>query len=118
MVFLTEKPSEVLNFIGLDEKTWWKPFSSQSEMFNYAAGCRLFWVRGKDAEEEYDIVGDLPVEGQEGGDAGKKKLKHNDRQRMLKRPIFNDWMTVFIPECREEVSNPSRYFRNSSLLLQ
>ncbi|TVY17403.1 hypothetical protein LARI1_G006152 [Lachnellula arida] len=103
MVFLTEKPSEVLNFIGLDEKTWWKPFSSQSEMFNYAAGCRLFWVREKDVEEEeHDIVGDLPVEGQEGGEAGKKKLKHNDRQRMSKRPIFNDWMTVFIPKCREE----------------
>ncbi|TVY89505.1 hypothetical protein LAWI1_G006802 [Lachnellula willkommii] len=88
MVFLTEKPSEVLNFIGLDEKTWWKPFSSQSEMFNYAAGCRLFWVREKDVqEEEYDIVGDLPVEGQEGGEAGKKKLKHNDRQRIYEEKL-------------------------------
>ncbi|TVY43544.1 hypothetical protein LSUB1_G002457 [Lachnellula subtilissima] len=103
MIFLTEKPSEVLNFIGIDEKRWWKPFSSQSEMFNYAAGCKLFWVREKDAEEEeYDVVGDLPAEGQEGGEVGKKKLKHNDRQRMAKRPIFNDWITVFIPKCREE----------------
>ncbi|TVY46575.1 hypothetical protein LOCC1_G004212 [Lachnellula occidentalis] len=102
MIFLTEKPSEVLNFIGLDEKAWWKPFASQSEMFNYAAGCKLFWIREKDAEEEEDMVGDLAFEGQEGGEAGKKKLKHKDRQRMLKRPIFNDWINVFVPKCREE----------------
>ena len=119
MVFLTEKPSEVLNFIGIDEKRWWKPFSSQSEMFNYAAGCKLFWVREKDAEEEeHDVVGDRPAEGQEGGEAGKKKLKHNDRQRMAKRPIFNDWITVFIPKCREEASKHFGYLSNSSWLLQ
>lgn len=101
MIFLTEKPSEVLDFVGLDESPWWKPFVSQSEMFDYAASCRLFWVRGKGEEEEYDVVGDLSVGGQEGGEAGKKKLKHNDRQRMSKRPIFNAWISEFIPACRE-----------------
>jgi hypothetical protein len=88
LVFLTEKPSEALEFIGLNEERWWKPFLSQDEMFNYAAGCRVFWVREKDEDEaEYDVVGDLPAEGQEGGEAGKKKLKHNDRQRMSKRYV-------------------------------
>jgi hypothetical protein len=38
----------------------------------------------------------------EGGEEGKKKLKHNDRQRMAKRPIFNEWITEFIPKLREE----------------
>ena len=87
LVFLTEKPSEVLEFIGLEEERWWRPFLDQAEMFNYAAGCRLFWVREKDEEEaEHDVVGEIPTEGgQEGGEPGKKKLKHNDRQRMLKR---------------------------------
>jgi len=104
LVFLTESPTEVLEFLGLDEATWWKQFDSQGAMFEYAATCSLFWVRDKDREEaEFDVIGDLPAEaGQEGGEAGKKKLKHNDRQRMSKRPIFNDWINEFIPRCREE----------------
>ncbi|TVY82865.1 hypothetical protein LSUE1_G004155 [Lachnellula suecica] len=104
LVFLTESPSEVLEFIGLDESQWWKRFEDQDKMFEYAAGCRLFWVRQIDDEEaEFDVVGDLPADGgQEGGAAGRKKLKHNDRQRMSKRPIFWDWINEFIPRCREE----------------
>jgi hypothetical protein len=102
LVFLTESPSEVLKFVGLDEDTWWKQFDSQESMFEYAASCRLFWVREKNEEEaEFDVLGDIANGGQEGGEAGKKKLKHNDRQRMSKRPIFNDWISDFIPRCRE-----------------
>jgi hypothetical protein len=108
MVFLTDSPSEVLALLDLDEERWWKQFENQDEMFEYAAGCRLFWVKEKveSAEEgdEANIVGEVGggLGAQEGGEAGKKKLKHNDRQRMAKRPIFASWIEEFIPRCREQ----------------
>ncbi|KAH6678219.1 hypothetical protein B0J14DRAFT_650437 [Halenospora varia] len=96
MVFLTDKPQEVLGFLGLDEKKWWKEFASLEDMFEFASNFRMFWV--KDEGGEGDVVGEIG--GQEGGEEGKKKLKHNDRQRMNKRPIFRAWMDDFIPRCR------------------
>lgn len=105
MVLLTDQPSEILEFLGLEEDDWWKPFKSREAMFEYAAGCRMFYV--KEAKSDNELEGDVIVEtgdteGQEGGAEGKKKLKHNDRQRMEKRPIFKEWIDEFIPKCREE----------------
>ncbi|KAH7304844.1 hypothetical protein BKA65DRAFT_531279 [Rhexocercosporidium sp. MPI-PUGE-AT-0058] len=98
MVFLTDDSNTILEFLGLDPERWWRRFGSQDEMFEYAAGCRLFWIKEKleEGEGEGDVV------GQEGGEAGKKKLKHNDRQRMDKRPIFRTWIDDFVPKCREQ----------------
>ncbi|KAF7854188.1 hypothetical protein EAF04_010485 [Stromatinia cepivora] len=97
MVFLTDDPGKILDFLGLDQDKWWKRFNTQQEMFEYAASCRMFWVRDVvEAEAEGDVI------GQEGGEDGKKKLKHNDRQRVAKRPIFRAWVDEFIPQCREE----------------
>jgi len=109
MIFLTANPSEVLMFLGLDEDRWWRQFKSKEEMFKYATGCRMFWVKEADnldgAEEdktpEAGATTTHDIEGQEGGEKGRKKLKHNDRQRMAKRPIFKEWIDEFIPRCRE-----------------
>ena len=98
MVFLTDDHGRIVEFLGLEKERWWRKFESRGEMFEYAAGCRMFWV--KDFDEMGDAEG--AMEGQEGGDAGKKKLKHNDRARLAKRPIFREWMEEFIPRCREE----------------
>ena len=103
MVFLTDEPDQVLEFLGLEEEKWWTPFAGRREMFEYAANCRMFWVKetvDDDVEAEGDVVGE--IDGQEGGEKGKKKLKHNDRQRMSKRPIFKEWIDEFIPRCRKE----------------
>ncbi|KAF4634177.1 hypothetical protein G7Y89_g3939 [Cudoniella acicularis] len=103
MIFLTSSPSDVLKFLDLDEEKWWKEFGSQGEMFRFAAGCRMFWVKEESEEEgEGDVVGIIENGGQEGGEVGKKKLKHNDRQRMSKRPIFKAWIDEFIPRLRKE----------------
>lgn len=109
MIFLTANPSEILRFLGLAEERWWRQFRSKEEMFEYAAECRMFWI--KDDLSESEVEGNAPCEtvatknpdseGQEGGEKGKKKLKHNDRQRMAKRPIFREWIEEFIPRCRE-----------------
>jgi hypothetical protein len=99
MVFVTDEPGAILRFLGLEEERWWTPFEGREEMFAYAAGCRMFWV--KDADDDDDVEHG-EIEGQEGGEKGKKKLKHNDRQRMSKRPIFKEWMDEFIPRCRDQ----------------
>ncbi|KAF7931214.1 hypothetical protein BELL_0050g00030 [Botrytis elliptica] len=102
MVFLTDNPAEILDFLGLNQEKWWKRFSTQQEMFEYAATCRMFWVRDvAEDEAEGDATGSIAERGQEGGVEGKKKLKHNDRQRLVKRPIFRAWVDEFIPMCRE-----------------
>lgn len=111
MVFLTGKPGGILEFLGLEEGKWWSEFGDRREMFEFAAGCRMFWVKEREKEVEVedgegvgDVVGEIEggIGGQEGGEKGKKKLKHNDRQRMAKRPIFREWIEEFIPLLREE----------------
>ncbi|RDW94387.1 hypothetical protein BP5796_00150 [Coleophoma crateriformis] len=103
-IFLTGEPARVLSFLGLDESRWWTSFGSANELFEYAAGCRMFRVKLEGEEEDGigagDVVGE--VEGQEGGEKGKKKLKHNDRQRMSKRPMFRLWIDEAIPKFRAE----------------
>ncbi|KAH8808134.1 hypothetical protein F5884DRAFT_732282 [Xylogone sp. PMI_703] len=108
MVFLSNKPREVLHFLGLDEVRWNQRFDSANKLYEFAAECRMFWVKDSLEDEESgestktSLNSDSTVaEGQEGGESGKKKLKHNDRQRMAKRPLFRQWVEDFIPKCRE-----------------
>jgi hypothetical protein len=102
LVFLTSSPEKVLELLGLDEERWWKPFESQEEMFQYATKNKMFWIKEEEEDlKEGDVIVDVNL-GQEGGEAGKKKLKHNDRQRMAKRPIFRAWIEEFIPMIRKE----------------
>lgn len=105
MVFLTDDYGQILEFFGVDKDKWWREFGSREEMFEYAAGCRMFWVKdlNEEVEEAEDGSPEVTTEmGQEGGELGKKKLKHNDRVRMVKRPIFRQWMEEFIPKCRAD----------------
>jgi hypothetical protein len=107
MVFLTSDPNEVLKFLGLDEEKWWTQFKDHGELMEYAAGNRCFHVRQlADDEIIGDVVGVVDVagkgNGQEDGEEIKKKLKHNDRQRMGKRELFRRWIEEFIPKCRDE----------------
>ncbi len=42
MIYLTDSPSQILQFLGLDEEKWWAEFGTRREMFELAAGCRMF----------------------------------------------------------------------------
>lgn len=97
-VFLTSEPKAILDFLGLDEKTWWKGFESVEEMFNYAAGCRFFWVKPSQNGGQKRKLTELTAEG---GEGEKEDLKRSDRKRVTQRPIFAQWMEDFIPRCRE-----------------
>ncbi|KAI0140026.1 hypothetical protein F4776DRAFT_571705 [Hypoxylon sp. NC0597] len=93
-VLLTAEPAQILNFLGLKHggKEWEEPFASVDELFEYAATCRLFWVRPEKDENNAAA---------EGGDVDKNKFKSNDRRRMNYRPIFKKWVDEFLPACRE-----------------
>ncbi|CZR61771.1 uncharacterized protein PAC_11668 [Phialocephala subalpina] len=106
MIFLTADPVRILDFLGVDKIKWFQPFDTKKEMFEYATGCRMFWIKEEseleDGELEGDVVGESNNTSQTGGETGKKHLKHNDRQRMGKRPIFKEWILEYIPQLRSE----------------
>ena len=81
------------------EGFWDEPFGSVEALFDYAMTCRLFYVRDT---PDGDAEGDADGTGVVGGEAGRKKLKSNDRRRMKGRPIYRRWINEFIPGLRAE----------------
>ncbi|KAI1651501.1 uncharacterized protein F4817DRAFT_324756 [Daldinia loculata] len=93
-VLLSSDPTEILSFLGLkyDSTQWERPFASVEELMEYAATCRLFWVRPEQDDSATEA---------DGGDFDRSKLKANDRRRMKGRAAFRKWYDEFIPACRE-----------------
>lgn len=98
-ILLTREPAEALEFLGLDYDAWKQPFASMDEAYEYAATSRFFWVQPDAASSEANEEGGLrDVETE----LKKKELRSNDRQRMIKRPMFRRFIDEFIPQCRRE----------------
>lgn len=99
-IFLTNKPTEALDFLGLPHRAgeWDKPFTSVTELFEYAAGCRWFTLEPR--EDKRDHENDDVNAKQKALDDARRKLKSNDRQRMRQRPIFARWVEDFVPGCQ------------------
>ncbi|KAI1655281.1 hypothetical protein F4813DRAFT_186628 [Daldinia decipiens] len=93
-VLLSSDPIEILSFLGLkyDSTQWEQPFASMEDLMEYAATCRLFWVRPKQ---------DGSATEADGGDFDRSKMKANDRRRMKGRATFRKWYDEFIPACRK-----------------
>ncbi|KAI1397270.1 hypothetical protein F4819DRAFT_90835 [Hypoxylon fuscum] len=112
-ILLTTDPDEILNFLGLtnNRTIWEEPFASIEDLFEYVATCRLFWVwpvQEKENEDENnesdnnnDTNNNLDPTGAEGGEIAKTKLKATERRRVIRRPVFRQWVEEFIPACRE-----------------
>ncbi|KAI1292679.1 hypothetical protein F5Y03DRAFT_17128 [Xylaria venustula] len=113
-VLLSTDPEEILQFLGMrfDDRQWEEPFASENDVYEYATTCRLFWVRPEDGATANDTdVDDDDVEAQTGGVDGvvadKRKLKSNDRRRMIYRPVFKKWIEEYLPSCRASGRFPS-----------
>ncbi|KAK3299122.1 uncharacterized protein B0H64DRAFT_387196 [Chaetomium fimeti] len=99
-VCLTKDPVEILHFLGMRVEGFWdEPFPSVDALFDYTMTCRLFYVRDT---SDGDAEGDADEVGVVGGEAGRKKLKSNDRRRMKGRPVYRRWINEFIPALRAE----------------
>ncbi|KAI1136917.1 hypothetical protein F5Y05DRAFT_389461 [Hypoxylon sp. FL0543] len=92
-VLLSTEPTDILDFLGLkyDGAQWEEPFATVEDLFEYAATCRLFWVRPENEEDSAAV---------QGGEIAKTKLKSNDRRRMNFRPVFRKWVDEFLPARR------------------
>lgn len=101
MVLLSDDPGQVCEFLGLPyaDGQWDKPFDSVDDMFNYAAGCRFFWVwpSSTTADDNLD-----PPPTTATTEAAAIKSNTNDRRRHRTRPVFRAWVDDFIPHCRAQ----------------
>ncbi|KAL8722809.1 MAG: hypothetical protein Q9225_000758 [Loekoesia sp. 1 TL-2023] len=75
LIFLTADPDTVLDFLHLEKKTYWQPFDSISDLFEFACSNRFFRA------EAYV----------------RDSLKANDRKRMAQRDLYRRFVDEFVP---------------------
>lgn len=96
-VWVTDDPGSVLKVLGLRGGTAWEePFENREELYEYAAGSPLFWVKPLEEGEQEEKEDGSRVEDD------KRALKSNDRRRMNTRPCYRGWVEEFLPRCRAE----------------
>ena len=113
-VLLSSNPEEVLLFLGLkfDNKFWEEPFTSEQDLFEYAATSRLFWVKSKDTDTSLDgnhdvDDGNLDIIDYSAVGADMHKYNHKTRSRVKQREVFRRWFSEFLPACRASGRYPS-----------
>lgn len=115
-VFLTDSPTETLDFLGLSHQNGEleRPFESVDALFEYAASCKWFMIwpgKKKEAEREaptHDITSTAgPTKAAQDDSAYLRKLKQVDSVRMRQRPLFARWVEDFHPRCREQGRFPA-----------
>ncbi|PVI00946.1 hypothetical protein DM02DRAFT_614008 [Periconia macrospinosa] len=75
LLFLTCDPTQAMTFFGLDAEKYYAGFATEDELFEWIVRGRFF---SRTVFEE-------------------RIEKHNDRARLLKRPMYRRFMTEFIP---------------------
>ena len=76
LVYLTSDPDVVLNFLGLDSKKYWQPFSTVEDLYIYVTSTRFF------RRDSYI----------------REDLKANDRKRLVQRPLFRQFVAEWLPQ--------------------
>ncbi|KAH9429240.1 hypothetical protein MCOR02_010647 [Pyricularia oryzae] len=96
MVFLSDDPGQVCDFLGLPhaDGQWDKPFGSVDDMFAYASQCRFFWIWPQAASDNADTTPD-PL-------SPTRTQTANDRRRIKTRPAYRTWVDDFVPRLRSQ----------------
>ncbi|MCJ1285439.1 hypothetical protein MMC26_004779 [Xylographa opegraphella] len=76
MLFLTSNPTSVLELMGLDVQKYWRQFATMNELYEYATSTRFF------RKDRYL----------------REELKSNDRKRMGKRPLYQQFVDDWLPQ--------------------
>ncbi|MCJ1438924.1 hypothetical protein MMC27_008314 [Xylographa pallens] len=76
MLFLTSDSTSVLDLMGLDVQKYWKQFGTVNELYEYVISSRFF------RKDSYV----------------REWLKSNDRKRMSKRPLFQQFVDGWLPQ--------------------
>ncbi|KIX06737.1 uncharacterized protein Z518_04713 [Rhinocladiella mackenziei CBS 650.93] len=100
-VLMTNSPTTVLSYLGLDTARYWEKFASWDEMMKYAASCRFHdpghW-RERHAEKKAT------------------ELKANDRQRGAKRPVFAYWIDEYWPAHQDDEPGKSAHLARDEVV--
>ena len=75
MLFLTSESTSVLDLMGLDVQKYWKQFGTIDKLYEYVISSRFF------RKDSYVREG----------------LKSNDRKRMGKRPLYQQFVDEWLP---------------------
>jgi hypothetical protein len=93
LLLLTNEPSAVLEFLGLDVNEYQRPFGSVEAMYEYTVSCRFFRA------DTYVRSG----------------LKANDRKRMAQRELYRRFVDEWVPENAQFIktrgSSDARFMR-------
>lgn len=102
-VFLSDNPTEVLDFLGMSQKNgeWTKPFSSTDALFEYATTCRWFMLW----PQEFSSLLNSDSDSQD-------KLEQNDRQSMRQRPLFARWPQDFSSLLNSDSDSQDTFSKN------
>ncbi|MCJ1382033.1 hypothetical protein MMC17_005145 [Xylographa soralifera] len=76
MLFLTSDSTSVLDLMGLDVQKYWRQFANVNELYEYVISTRFF------RKDSYVREG----------------LKSNDRKRMGKRPLYQQFVDDWLPQ--------------------
>ncbi|KAK4937340.1 hypothetical protein LTR10_022021 [Elasticomyces elasticus] len=105
-VKMTQIPSQVLEYLGLDVGRYWTPFKSWDDMMAYVGNCRFHdpgrWKNEPKKEEEDEAQVEKPPAKKATVDTTTENkelmtLKHNDRARAEKRPVLRYWFDTYLP---------------------
>lgn len=102
-VKLTDDPTTILHFLGLDLDRFWGSFANYEDIMDYAATCRFHDpARWKDKAEP-DRKGDM-MDGRES-------------RRVAKRPMFAYWIETYLPAHVDDKPGRSSHMSRDDVIL-
>ena len=87
-VFLTQDPSLVLKFLGLEEEPVLTSFPSKDALCKYATTCKFFRPMQDQAST---------TEEEDTNTIKNTELTSNNRRRIKQRPLFTYWISEYLP---------------------
>jgi hypothetical protein len=127
MIFLTDTPEGVCEFLGLDRSKWLEGFNNLEEIFKWCANGTFYgwvWNQGEKSRadgietkntssviefdhktEDSDAEKDKASFGDDKTVAAGGTVTSNDRARFRKRPMFKQFFRKWLPENKDAFRN-------------
>ncbi|KIV94684.1 hypothetical protein PV10_02428 [Exophiala mesophila] len=101
---VTDDPTTVRQFLGLDVDRFWKHFTDYNDIMDYAATCRFHdpahWTDKAETDRKYDMM-----DGREA-------------RRVAKRDMFAYWIQSYLPAHVDDKPGPSSHMSREDVVLE
>ncbi|RVX73919.1 hypothetical protein B0A52_02809 [Exophiala mesophila] len=101
---LTDDPTTVQQFLGLDVDRFWKHFTDYDDIMDYAATCRFHDPAHWKDKAETDRKSDM-MDGREA-------------RRVAKRDMFAYWIQTYLPAHVDDEPGPSSHLSREDVVLE